>query len=253
MLSSIFPRPGEAAAGERAPGDHADAFALAERHHFAFFLAIHEVVVVLHRDESRPAVAIGEVERLGELPGVHAARADVASLAGLHHVVERGERFFDRRFVIPAMDLVEVDVVGAEAAEAVVDFGEDRFAREAGAVRVGPHAAVDLGGEHDRIARGHFLEQLADDFFAGAIGVDVGGVEEVDAGVERLLDEGPGFFFRQRPGMGAAVGHAVAHAAETDAGDFEAAVAEAGVLHGVVVVGQAMPDNCGPVCVSGGS
>ncbi len=227
-----FSRGAQAAAGEWAPGDHADAFALAEGHHFALFLAVHQVVVVLHRDESGPAVLVGEVEGFGKLPGIHAARADVAGFAGSHDVVERGKRFFDRRFVIPAVDLVEVDVIGAEAAEAVIDFGEDCFAREAGAVDIGPHAAVDLRGEDDRVARGHFLEQLADDLFAGAVGVDVGGVEEIDAGVERLFDEGPSFFFGQRPRVGAAVGQAVAHAAEADSGDFEATVAEAGVLHG---------------------
>ena len=130
------------------------------------------------------------------------------------------------------MDLVEVDVVGAEAAQAVVDFGEDRFAREAAPVYIGPHAAVDFRGEHVIIALGELAEQLADDLFAGAVGVDVGRIEEVDAGLEGLLEEGAGRIERQRPGMRAALGDAVAHAAEADAGDFEAAAAEAGVLHG---------------------
>ena len=46
---------GEEAAGQRAPGDDADALVAAEREHLALFLAIDEVVVVLHRDEAGPA------------------------------------------------------------------------------------------------------------------------------------------------------------------------------------------------------
>src|SRR5437764_585127 len=59
----------------------------------------------------RPAVTFRDMLGLGELPRVHAARADVAGLAGLHHVVQRLHRLLDRGLEVPAMDLVEVDVV----------------------------------------------------------------------------------------------------------------------------------------------
>src|ERR1700753_1783675 len=48
------PGPGEAAAGQRAPRDHADVPGRAQRQHLALLLAVEEVVVVLHRDEVRP-------------------------------------------------------------------------------------------------------------------------------------------------------------------------------------------------------
>jgi hypothetical protein len=67
----LVPGAGEAAAGEGAPGDDADLLVLAEGHHLALFLAVEEVVVVLHGDEARPAVGVGEVEGFGELPGEH--------------------------------------------------------------------------------------------------------------------------------------------------------------------------------------
>jgi hypothetical protein len=47
--------------------------------------------------------------------------------------------------------------------------------------------------------------------------VHVGGVEEVDAGVERLLDERARRRLVERPGMRALIGGAEAHAAEADA------------------------------------
>ena len=110
--------PGEQAARERAPRDHADALVDALRDHLPLLLAVDEVVVVLHRDEARPAVRVGDALRLRELPRVHAARADVARLAGAHDVVQRLHRLLDRRPVVPAVDLVEVDVVEAEPARA---------------------------------------------------------------------------------------------------------------------------------------
>ena len=222
---------GEAAAGEGAPGDDADAFGFAEGHHLALFFAVEKVVVILHGDEFGPAVGGGEVEGFGELPGEHGGGADVAGFSCFDNVVERFEGFFDGGLVVPAVDLIEVDVVGAEAAEGVVDFGEDGFAREAGAVGVRAHAAVDFGGEDDLVAGGEVFEGAAGDFFAGAVGVDVGGVEEIDAGVDGGFEEGAGLVFGQAPGMNAAARDAIAHAAEADLGDFEAGVSESCVFH----------------------
>ena len=118
----LVPRPGQPAASQRAPGDHADPLGGAQAHHLSLFLAVEQVVVVLHRDESRPAVQVGQVQRLAELPRVHRRGPDVAGLALLHHVVKRFQRLFDRRVVVPAMDLVEVDVIRAEPAQAGVDL-----------------------------------------------------------------------------------------------------------------------------------
>src|SRR5688500_9287609 len=77
---------GEEAARERAPRDHADALLAAKRHHFALLLAVHEVVVVLHRHEARPAMSIREVQGARELPRRHARRTEVTRLAGAHDV-----------------------------------------------------------------------------------------------------------------------------------------------------------------------
>ena len=148
------PVAGQPAAGQRAPRDDADAQVGAQRQHLPLLLAVEQVVVVLHRDERRPPVGDRRVLGLGELPGVHRRGADVAGLAGLDDVVQRLHRLLDRRVPVPAVDLVEVDVVGAEAAQAGVDLGHDRLARQAGAVGALVHAAVDLGGEHELVAVG---------------------------------------------------------------------------------------------------
>src|SRR6185295_4492967 len=67
------------------------------------------------------------------------------------------------------------------------------------------------------------------DFFAHAIGVHVGGVEEVDAGFQRAAEEGTAFVLFQHPV--APFPGAVGHAAETEAGDLEAGRAKPNVVH----------------------
>src|SRR4029453_10992506 len=84
---------------------------------------------------------------LGELPGVHARRADVARLAGPHDVVEGLHRLLDRGLVVPAVDLVEVDVVGPQPTQRVVDGGQDVLAGQAAVVGARAHREEDLGGQ----------------------------------------------------------------------------------------------------------
>ena len=55
----------------------------AQRQHLALLLAVEQVEWFCIVDEARPAVPLGHVQRLRELPGVHRRRADVARLAGL--------------------------------------------------------------------------------------------------------------------------------------------------------------------------
>ncbi len=152
-----LPGAGESSAGQRAPGDDADAFGFAEAKHLPLFFAVEEVVVVLHGDEAGPAVEVGNVEGFGELPGVHGGGSDVADFAGFYDVVEGFESLFDGSLVVPAVDLVEVDVVGAEAAEALVEFEEYLFAGETFAVGIVAHDSIELGGDDDVLSLWYWL------------------------------------------------------------------------------------------------
>ena len=85
------------------------------------------------------------------------------------------------------VDLVEVDVVGAEPAQAGLALADDPPARVAVMFGSVAHRAVHLGREDDVVAAAG--ERLADDLLRLAGGVHVGGVDEVDAGVERGVDD----------------------------------------------------------------
>jgi len=66
------------------------------------------------------------------------------------------------------MHLVEVDPVGAEAAEALVARATDVVGGEPAIVRAVAHLAVDLGGEDDPVAPRTILGEPATDDLLGA-------------------------------------------------------------------------------------
>src|SRR3954471_18885248 len=89
-----------------------------------------------------------------------------------------------------AVDLVEVDVVGAEPPQRVLDRVDDPASGAAALVGVLAHRHEELRREHDVVTAA--LEGLPDDLLGLAGRVDVGGVDEVDALVEGAVDDADG-------------------------------------------------------------
>src|SRR5437762_5145435 len=155
--------------------------------------------------------------------------------------MERFEVLLRRRVMVETVDLIEVDILHAEPAQAVVDLGEDRFTRQPGAIGAGPHSAIDFGGDDDLVAAREILDRAAEDFLAVAERIAVRGVEKIDACFDRLLDEGPALRLGEAPGMIAEIASAVAHAAEANARDIEAGAAELGVFHNLGPLSRCRP------------
>jgi hypothetical protein len=132
------------------------------------------------------------------------------------------------------MNLIKVDVVHTEPLQTGVDRRHDRFARKA--TGIGPVAPreKDFRRDHQLIALAHLAQGAADDFFARAIGVDVGRVEKINSEFECARDKGPALLFVQTPGMIAPFRHAVGHAAEAEARHFQAGFSKSGVLHRII-------------------
>src|SRR5258707_4493527 len=110
--------------------------------------------MILHGNESRPTVTFRKIQRLRELPRVHGRCSDIAHLARLHYVVQRLKRFLDWRLVIPAVDLIQVHVVGFKTTQALVEFIKDFFAREASAIRLVAHLGMYLSRDDYGFAAG---------------------------------------------------------------------------------------------------
>ena len=86
---------------------------------------------------------------------------------------------------VRSVDLVQVDVVGLQAAQRVLDRGHDPAPRGALLIGIVAHRAAELRREDHAVAAP--LERLADDLLGVAVGV--GGVDEVDPRVQRFVDD----------------------------------------------------------------
>src|SRR5262249_39498656 len=182
-----------------------------------------QVVEALLADEAEePASGRGAV-RLRDLPAREVAAADVDHLPLRHQLLHRLPHLVPGRVTIDVVHLVQVDAIRAEPAQAVVAGAADVVRGETRVVRAGPHLAVHLGREHDLLAASPALpDPPADDLLGDALArlppVDVGGVEEVDAELERTIhDDEAVALARERTEV---------HRAETEPAHLEAGAAE---------------------------
>src|SRR6266511_879338 len=221
---------GQQAPRQRAPRDQPDPEVQAERDHLPLLLPVGQVVVVLHRHETGPAMQPRGVLRLGELPRVHAGGADVAGLAGAHHVVQRLHGLLDRGARVEPVDLVQVHVVGTEPAQGAVDRAQDVLAGQPALVWARPHRREHLGGQHVVLAlREQAGQQAPGNLLAHTAGVHVSGVEEHHALLGGLADNGLAGVLVEHPVAPRPV--AVAHHAEADPRDLDPGGAQTRVLH----------------------
>jgi hypothetical protein len=64
---------------------------------------------------------------------------------------------------------------------------------------------MHLRGDHHLVAPCEILERAADDLLARAVGIDIGGIEECDAELQRSLDEGAALLLVEGPRLVAAI------------------------------------------------
>ncbi len=172
-------------------------------------------------------------QRLGDFPGGQIAQADVANLAGAHAVIESVEGFFERRERVAAVNLVQVDVILLQPFQAGIHAFHDVRAREADLVVARTHAEQHLGGEHIGVAwQCEHAQCIAGDDLGASVGVEVRGVDEVDAAVERGLDEIGDVVLRNAGDRGPhAFAAAEGHGAEAHFRNDEARFAELAITH----------------------
>ena len=225
---------GEQALGQGAEGDAADAFGAEalEEAHFAPALE-HGVLELV--DEAGCAEAAEHSGSGGGLLGVVIGDAGIERFAGTHGLMERAHGFLDGGIGIGAVGIKDVDVFEAQAAEALIEAGEQILAGAPIAVGAGPHIVAGLGGDDELIAVGGevLAEEAAEILFGGAVGraVIVGEVEVGDAEREGAAEHGAGVF----EAVDAAE---VVPETEGNGGQEETARAAAAIGHGVVAGGR---------------
>ena len=123
-----------------------------------------------------------------------------------------------------AVQLDQVEAVDPEVGPRAVGPGTEVRQRVVLRLLIGP--AAHLGGDHDGAAR-LLGQEPADDLLAAPVAVDVGGVEEGDAGLGRSPQHGQGVGLADRAPVGTEL-----PGAEADNGHRPAGRAENALLHG---------------------
>ncbi len=141
------------------------------------------------RHVARQVVAVGDGQRLHQVPAREVRAAEIADLAGPDEVVERPQRLLDRRARVEAVELEQVDMVGLEPAQGGL-AGLDQV-EAGGAHVVGAVAHPERGFGRDQHLIAPPLDRLAQDRLGSAAGIGVGAVEHGDPGIEADVDETP--------------------------------------------------------------
>ena len=106
----------------------------------------------------------------------------------MHQVAEGAQGLVEIRRLVGSVYLVEVDVVGPQPPQAVLALGHDPPPRAALGVGIVAHRSEDLGGQ-DHPGAVHLGQGLPHDDLRLARRVHVGGVDEIDAGIEGPVDD----------------------------------------------------------------
>ncbi len=213
---------GQHAAPERGGGEQPDPGVQGGGQGLTLDAALQQRVLQLRPGQRHPPVmGVLPGGGLGQLPAAEVADADVAGPARGDGDVEGAEGLLDGGGRVEGVDLPEVDVVGAEPAQRGVERGEQVPARAVEAA--GGRDAAGLGGDDQVGAGDETVGEPGEQVLGVAVGVDVGGVDEVPAGVDELLE-----LFRGHLLVG---GAAPGHGAEAEPGDLQPGAAEVTLFH----------------------
>src|SRR5215203_613696 len=149
--------------------------------------------------------------------------AQVAHLALADQVVQGRQRLLHGGRRIGPLDLVEVDDVRAEPAQAVLDLLLEGLARQSALVGAWPYGRPDLGGQHGLLAAA--AQRLTHDHLRLPLGVAVGRVDEVDPRFHRPVDDADRLVVVRVAPL------AEHHRAQAEGRDLEAGRAEITVVH----------------------
>ena len=122
--------------GERAVGHEGNVHFPADGNELTLIFPVEQVVVVLHSLEHSPPVLPGYSLHPEELIPVHGRRSKGADLAGPHESVERLYGLLDGRFIVKAVDDVEIQIVRAETAQRPVDLPGDGLAGQTPGIKI---------------------------------------------------------------------------------------------------------------------
>ena len=214
---------GQPPAVQGAPHDHAHPVALTRREDVKLDRPGEDRIGRLLAYEPFEVAALTYPVRLDDHVSRERGAPDVPDLSLADEVGERTQRLFEVDLGPRSVDLVQIDVVGAESPEAVLDLFHDPVAGVPLIVDALAHASVDLRRQHDLVpAPG---DRLGDDLFRFTARIDIGRIDEIDPAVQRRLDD------PDRIVVVRVAPRPEHHRAEAVGADLDPGVAELPVLH----------------------
>ena len=184
------------------------------------------------RHIARQVVAVRDRQRLHQMPAGEVGAADIADLARTHEIVQRAERLLGRRQRVEAVQLEQVDMLGAEAPERRLHRVDQMVARAAHLVGALAGAEGGLGRDQHLVAPA--LDRRPQHLLGGACGIDVGAVEHREPGLEADIDQARRFgHVRAAPGLEELALAAEGAGAEAQHGHMKSGSSEAPVFHGL--------------------
>ncbi len=191
-------------------------------------LRLERVVDLLGR-EPLVAAAVGHRERLHQLPAGVVRRRQVAHLPRRDQRVERGQGLLEPGLPVPLVHVVDVDVVGAEPAQAGLAAGDDVLPGQARVVRPVAHRHPHLGRQQQRVPAP--VDHLPGDLLREPARVDVGRVDQVHPGVQAHVNVTAGRHHVGRAHRAEPAAPAERHRAKRQRRYAQPAAAQLSVLH----------------------
>ena len=154
--------------------------------------------------------------------------AQIADLAGTHHIVERVQRLFKRCVVVEAVEPGRGRYSRAKTTQAGIHSLEDVLPRQTAIIRIVGHRIVELGGQHQFVA-GAIGQCPADDFLTGASRIHVRRVEKIDSESNGPVYDRIRTFPIKHPGR--PIRRTKGHATKCQLRHFEARSTEIDIIH----------------------
>ena len=151
--------------------------------------------------------------------------AEIANLARPLQICKCRESLLVAGGRVPPVDLVQIDVVYPEPAEAVVELHGEPTAGTALIIQFIAHRHVGLRRQDEVVAATG--DRTADHLFGLSLAVHVGCVDDIDPSVKSGIDDGGRFL------LGGATDGAEVHRSERQGADLDAGTTQGAVLHGV--------------------
>src|SRR5258708_6095920 len=142
---------------------------------------------------------LSDVQCLLELPCEHSRGTDIARLARPHYIIQGFHCFLDRSFVIPAMDLIEINIICPKPLQALVDLAQDRLSRQPGAIRPFTHFPMHFGGDDNLIPLSEVLQSTSENLLTHPNRVNISRIKEIYPQLKGFLDDWPAVFLIKHP------------------------------------------------------